>query len=194
MLWENFCALHLKVLDKVFDNNLISKAACLSSLDQAFHDLYNKKIKKNKDHNDLFWHYARNWQTRRLTLRQELQDGTYKLGAITNYTIPTGIENATTEVSAWDDESLIVLKVLKNVLEAYLKSKMDLTAASHLKGHGGLKASVNKAHKLSQDNKFIVKTDIAKFYASINHNKLGDILADYISDKRVLNFNNAILQ
>ena len=64
---------------------------------------------------------------------------------------------------------------------------MDLTAASHLKGHGGLKGSVNKAHKLSQDNNFIIKTDIAKFYASINHNKLCDILADYISDKRVLN-------
>jgi hypothetical protein len=39
-------------LDKVFDNNLISKAASLSSLDQAFHDLYNGKIKKQKDHND----------------------------------------------------------------------------------------------------------------------------------------------
>jgi RNA-directed DNA polymerase len=177
----------VRSLSKTFDNNLISLVASLTALDSAFNDLYDAKIKKQKDHNNIFWHYARNWQTRRLILRQELQNGTYLLGPITNYTIPTGIGAETTEVSVWDDESLIVLKVLKNVLEPYLKSKMDLTAASHLKDHGGLKASVNKANKLSQHNKFIMKTDIAKFYASINHNKLGDILADYISDKRVLN-------
>ena len=168
------------------DNNLISKVASLKLLDKAFKELLAKHEKRETSYNNLVWNYARSWETRRLSLREELQNGTFKLGPITNYQIMPKPGAEIMQVSVWEPESEIVLKVLKEVLEPYLKTKMDLTYASHLKGNGGLKACVMQAQKLCQTHKYILKTDVAKFYASIKHHKLFEILSNYVTDTKVV--------
>ena len=116
-------------INKQSDNNLISKVASLKLLDKAFKELLAKHEKRETSYNNLVWDYARSWETRRLSLREELQNGTFKLGPITNYQIMPKPGAEIMQVSVWEPESEIVLKVLKEVLEPYLKTKMDLTYA-----------------------------------------------------------------
>ena len=69
-------------------------------------------------------------------------------------------------------------------LEDYLKDKIDLSAASHLKGNGGLKGAVRKAKDLASKKqwKYIFKTDIANFYKNISHHVLDEQLCVLIPD------------
>ena len=61
---------------------------------------------------------------------------------------------------------------------------MNLTAATHLKGQGGLKQAVVKTQQLSIDNNFVLKTDIANYYESMQHHTLHTQLCERITDKR----------
>ncbi len=54
-------------------------------------------------------------------------------------------------------------------------------------GQGGAKGAVRKVLGHLADNRFVLRTDIKSYYASIDHFLLLDQLAEYIQDRRVLN-------
>ncbi len=58
---------------------------------------------------------------------------------------------------------------------------------THVKGHGGAKAAVRQVMAKVADNRFVLKTDVKSYYASIDHHLLLDRLAAHIRDKAVLN-------
>ncbi len=57
----------------------------------------------------------------------------------------------------------------------------------HVKGHGGTKVAVRRVMRRLPWARFVLKTDVASYYASIDHVKLLDRLAAVISDRDVLN-------
>ena len=78
-------------------------------------------------------------------------------------------------VSYWDPLDSIVLKAMAHVLTPLLNERMNLSAATHLKGHGGLKQAVVKTEQLSHNNTFVLKTDISDrlFWFQVKKTKTG---------------------
>jgi RNA-directed DNA polymerase len=52
-----------------------------------------------------------------------------------------------------------------------------------LKGKGGIKAAVHKAQSAINKYKYFYKSDIKKYYASIDHDIILDILRNRIHDR-----------
>ena len=63
----------------------------------------------------------------------------------------------------------------------------------HLKGNGGLKQAVQKVKAKLKTNRFVCKTDIADYYASIQHDVLLNQLRTKIKDNRVMRLLHQIL-
>ena len=134
----------------------------------------------NSHPNNLFWTLSLDWHIIRADLRIQLQAGDYHFSPLTQRQLPNG-----ETVSYWEPLDSIVLKAMTIVLTPLLNTQIDLTAATHLKGHGGLKKAVTTTQYLSKRNTFIIKTDIANYYESMNHHLLHSQLCEHISDKRV---------
>ncbi len=58
---------------------------------------------------------------------------------------------------------------------------------THVKGHGGAKAAVRQVMARLANNRFVLRTDVKSYYASIDHFLLLDQLAEYVKDRHVLN-------
>ena len=84
-------------------------------------------------------YFKKNWKTHKINIRHKLLQSKFLLAPLTKYSIEGE------SYGVWEPESWIVLHALKQVLEPYLKFKMDLTYATHLKDYGGLKGGVAKA-------------------------------------------------
>ena len=77
-----------------------------------------------------------------------------------------------------------MLKALALVLGEHLPISPRCT---HVKGHGGAKAAVRQVWAGLAGNRFVLRTDVKSYYASIDHLLLLDQLAAFIEDRRVLN-------
>ena len=83
----------------------------------------------------------------------------------------------------WSARDALVLKALALVLAKHLAVSQRCT---HLKGHGGAKYAVREVRGKLIANRFVLRTDVKSYYASIDHLLL-DKLAVHIKDRRVLN-------
>ena len=64
-----------------------------------------------------------------------------------------------------------------------LSSRLDLSPrCTHLKGHGGLKATVEDVNTQLPNYRFVIKTDVKQYYESIDHRVLLNQLSEDISD------------
>ncbi len=77
-----------------------------------------------------------------------------------------------------------MLKALAITLPKYLPVSPRCT---HVRGHGGAKAAVRQVMAGLPDNRFVLRTDVKSYYASIDHHLLLDRLAAHIKDKAALN-------
>jgi hypothetical protein len=58
---------------------------------------------------------------------------------------------------------------------------------THVKGNGGAKAAVRQVSAALPANRFVFRTDVKSYYASIDHHLLLDRLAFWIRDRFILN-------
>ena len=58
---------------------------------------------------------------------------------------------------------------------------------THVKAHGGLKATVNQVNMQRDNYKYVIRTDVKAYYASIDHHLAINQLSIYIKDKALLN-------
>jgi RNA-directed DNA polymerase len=79
----------------------------------------------------------------------------------------------------------LVLKAISIVLNKYLTPKLG--TVYHLKGYGGIYGAIRHVRNSLAVNKFVFKTDIKRYYQSINHNMLINELDKLIPDKQVVN-------
>ena len=88
------------------------------------------------------------------------------------------------EADLWSAGDALVLKALTLVLAGVLPVSPRCT---HIKGNGGAKAAVRQVRAALATNRFVLRTDVKSYYASIDHLLLMDRLALYIRDRDILN-------
>lgn len=60
-------------------------------------------------------------------------------------------------------------------------------ACTHLRGHGGLKGAIRAVQAALPQHRYVFRTDVKSYYASIDHHKLMDQLAAHVKDRDALN-------
>ena len=88
------------------------------------------------------------------------------------------------DIDLWSARDAVVLKALSLVLAQRLPFSKHCT---HIKGYGGSKGAVRQVLRHLPEQRFVLKTDVQGYYASIDHQRLLDRLAAHITDRRVLN-------
>ena len=154
-------------------------------LDEAYCWLRNSR--QNSHHNNLYWSFiSKDWSVCKARLRHLLRAGEYKISPLQIITLHASTEQAM-QVSQWEPLDAIVLKALALVLTPHVTKQIDLSAATHLKHHGGLKYALQQGAKHTQAHLggYAFKTDIKDYYASINHRTLHDQCCRLIHDRRI---------
>jgi hypothetical protein len=125
------------------------------------------------------WSLRRDWPMEKARLQTELRGGRFRFGLQERVTRKSG-----EEIDLWSARDALVLKALAGVLGDLLPISRRCV---HVKGHGGAKAAVRQVVRQLPSAQFVFKTDVASYYASIDHVKLLDRLAAVIADRDVLN-------
>ncbi len=146
-------------------------------LDAAY-DWLCKRRRAYPDHADV-WDFRRDWPTEKGRLQAALSAGDFRFSLLDRITKADG-----EEIDLWSARDALVLKALAMVLAEHLPVSRSCT---HVKGHGGAKAAVRRVMARLAGNRFVLKTDVKSYYASIDHHLLLDRLAARVRDKAVLN-------
>jgi hypothetical protein len=125
------------------------------------------------------WSFRRNWRDEKQRLKEALPSGRFRFGLLQRVTKADGAE-----ADLWSARDALVLKTLTMVLARVLPVSSSCT---HVKGNGGAKAAVRQVRAALATNRFVLRTDVKSYYASIDHLLLMDRLALYIRDRNILN-------
>ncbi len=137
-----------------------------------------KRRRNYPEHADV-WNFRRHWKREMARLRRELLEGSYRLGLLSRTTLESG-----EEVDLFSARDALVLKALALVLPSRLSFSRNCT---RLKGNGGGKGAVRRVWRHLKWHRFVIRTDVKSYYASIDHQCLMERLSRIIQDRRVLN-------
>ncbi len=146
-------------------------------LDAAYEWLCHRR-RDYPDHADV-WSFRRDWTDEKTRLKRELVAGRFRFGLLDRITKADG-----TDIDLWSARDALVCKALAIVLADVLPVSPRCT---HVKGHGGAKAAMQQVMAGLGDNRFVLRTDVKSYYASIDHVLLLDRLAVHVRDRTVLN-------
>jgi RNA-directed DNA polymerase len=125
------------------------------------------------------WTFRRDWAREKQRIKDELVAGSYRFSLLSRITRRDG-----DEIDLWCARDALVLKAMALVLRSYLPASHR---CAHIRGHGGAKYAVREVRDHLAANRFVLRTDVKSYYASIDHLLLLDQLAVHIKDRRVLN-------
>ncbi len=152
---------------------------CLASdavLDVAYWWLCHRRRDYSADAD--VWSFRRQWPREKRRIQADLLAGDFRFGLLDRVTLKDG-----SDIDLWSACDALVLKALTIVLSEILPVSPRCT---HIRGHGGAKAAVRQVMAGVPDNRFVLRTDVKSYYASIDHFLLLDQLAGYVKDRRVL--------
>jgi RNA-directed DNA polymerase len=130
-----------------------------ATLDTAYSWLC--KQRRNFPVNADIWHLRFHWHTIRGELLQTLNKQDYTFMPLSVVTKADG-----ERLHLWSSQDALVLKMLAMALpEALALSSL----CTHIKGHGGLKATVSALHAALPDYRYVMKTDVKRYYEFIDH-------------------------
>lgn len=156
---------------------MLSQLASDDMLDAAYEWLCYRR--REYSANADVWSFRRDWAVERERLKEELASGQFRFGLLRRVNKEDG-----SECDLWSARDALILKALAIVLGAVLPVSPLCT---HVKGHGGAKAAVRQVLAELAANRFVLRTDVKSYYASIDHVLLMDRLAHYVRDRVVLN-------
>jgi RNA-directed DNA polymerase len=143
-----------------------------ATLDTAYSWLC--KQRRNFPANADIWHLRFHWHTIHSELLQTLHKQDYTFLPLSVVTKADG-----ETLHLWSSQDALVLKMLAMALpEALALSPL----CTHIKGHGGLKATVSALHAALPDYRYVMKTDVKGYYESIDHTILLKQLDKDITD------------
>ena len=145
-------------------------------IDQAYEWLCERR--KEYSANSDVWHLRWQWEKIKPRLKTQLLAGEHRLRANARFTV----DGKTIELLSSLDA--LVLKAVALVLTEHLKPHLS-PHCYHIAGHGGLKGAVRAVAENLADNKFVLRSDVLSYYASIDHEILYDLACPYILDQRV---------
>ncbi len=155
--------------------NRMEEIASDDILEQAYQWLCQRK--KDYSHNDDVWDVRFRWSAIKPMLQAELIAGRYQFSPLRR------IHRMQNPLEIWSALDSLVLKAMAIVLTQQL---MLSTSCCHLAGNGGAKAAVRYVLDKLPTNKFVFRTDVKSYYASIDHKIVFSQLEERIDDPRVL--------
>ncbi|MCP4546681.1 MAG: hypothetical protein GY835_09490 [bacterium] len=130
-----------------------------------------------------FWHEVWDlrwrWDDLKPRLQAELLGGTFRLGA----TRPVHLDDGTVE--AWASRDALVLKAVAIVLGRFLPPRLA-DGCFNWKGEGGLKGAVRAVRKALPDHDFVYRSDVRKYYASLDPEVVYRAVERHVADRRLL--------
>lgn len=121
------------------------------------------------------WHFRCRYRYTRHALLRRINSGQYR------FSPQQKIVKANGEViHLWGAQDALVMKLMAAVLGSILPLSRRCT---HVKGHGGLKRSVADVQRHLHDYAYVCKTDVRRFYESIDQRRLIEMIDDTVRDK-----------
>ncbi len=137
------------------------------------------KQRHNHPPNSDIWNLRFHWDREKHRLMQELDNQTYRFEPLEVITKGNG-----EMIHLWSARDALVLKCLALFLPPYLYLSPHCT---HVKGHGGMKATVADIQRHIPHYRFVMRTDVKGYYENIDHQILLEQLSFYIKDRFLLN-------
>lgn len=168
-------------------NNLFDKIVTLENLELA-----DRKARKNKQQ-EAIQRFDKHRAENLLKLQQQLLDGTYKTSNYTTFIIREPKEREIFRLPYYPDR--IVHHAIMNIMEPIWVSTMIKQTYSCIKKRGIHKAlkDVRKALRDRCGTRYCLKLDIRKFYPSIDHDILKQIIRKKIKDICLLSLLDEII-
>jgi hypothetical protein len=156
---------------------MISVVASDDTLDKAYHWLCKARLKysPNSDVWDLRFH----WKREKFIIQQQLLTGRYTLSSMIRLEIDGEVK------TFWGARDALVLKAIALVLGDEVTPHLS-ERCWHLRGRG-LKAAVRTTQESIPEYKFVFRSDVDSYYASIDHDTLLDLCSEFVTDPIVLN-------
>ncbi|MBJ7540070.1 reverse transcriptase domain-containing protein [Marinomonas transparens] len=146
-------------------------------LDQAYDWLC--KSRQDSHYNNDVWHLRFHWDRDKALLQQQLLAGDYRFEPC------RAIRVGGLSIGVWCARDALFLKALTLVLSQHLTPQLS-EDCYHLAGRGGAKGCVRQVKQAVDGYQFVCRSDVDSYYATIDHKVLLDLLAERISDARVL--------
>lgn len=145
-----------------------------------------RKAKKGKSNRPEVIYFFEHEDELLIKLQKQLLDHTYRTSEYTTFKIYEPKERVIYKLPFYPDR--IVHHAVMNILEPIWTKVFISNTYSCIKGRGihGAFRAVKKALRDRENTKYCLKLDVRKFYPSINHSKLKDIIRRKIKDKELL--------
>jgi len=160
---------------------LINEIASDETIDAAYQWLCRRR--KNYSHNNDVWRLRGDWARVKPDLQRRLRNGEYRFSPQDEIRLPD------TTLELWQARDSLVLKAMAIVLGNYLAPVLS-ARCFHLAGAGGCKAALNETAECVSDPtfsaKYVMKSDVRGYYASMDHDTLYTLLCTYITDEATL--------
>ncbi len=157
--------------------DLMAEIASDEVLEQAYLWLCDRR--KGYSPNNDVWTLRWRWREVKLQVQQALLLGCYRFAAVERFN--TGKDT----LEIWSSQDALVLKAVAIVLARNLSPHLSKTC-HHLAGNGGAKAAVRRLCEEIPSNTFVFRSDVKRYYASIDHEILFAQLKQHIADARLL--------
>jgi len=159
-----------------------------------YENLYNAYLKARRGKNDVaeVLKFNYNLEDELLKLQQELKNQTYKTGEYRHFII---FEPKERKISALPFRDRIIHHAVCNIIEPVFEKKFiyDSYACRKTKGtHAGADRIQKFIRKVS-DNYYVLKCDVSKYFPSVNHEILKQIIREKIADKKLLHLLDNII-
>ena len=169
-------------------NNLFDKIVTIENLCLA-----EKKARKNKGNRKDVIEFSKNKFELLLKLQQQLINEEYVTSKYSTFIIREPKERLIFKLPYYPDR--IVHHAIMNILESIWVSIFIKNTYSCIKGRGIHAAvkDIKKALKDEQGTKYCLKLDIKKFYPSIDHSVLKQVIRKKLKDNKLLRLLDSII-
>ncbi len=157
--------------------SIIDRIASDEVLEQAYQWLCKKRA--HYHFNGDVWQIRRWWSEKKASVQKLLLSGQYRFRELRL------IRGEDRDIEWWSSLDALVLKAIAIVLGEHLKPHLS-DRCFHLAGTGGMKGAVREVSQHLGENKFVFRTDVKKYYASLDHQILLGLVQQFVDDSAVL--------
>ncbi len=186
LLIENCKCFFLFVIYMKTYKNLFEKVTSLENLYLAY-----QKARKGKNKRSEVLYFTYNLEKELLIIQRELINQTYKVGEYRDFII---FEPKKREISALPFKDRVVQHAIYNIIEPIFE-KIFIFDSYACRKRKGTYVGIKRLEFFLRKNKnlYALKSDIKKYFSSINHEILKKIIRKKINDKKLLNLIDKII-
>ena len=154
-------------------------------LEQAYAHVCEQR-KRHSPHNSI-WQLRGQWPQERTRIQRDLLYGQYRFEQLRRYHI------GGSHIDVWSARDAVVLKALALELKPYWLAVLS-PHCHHLQGPSGIPRVLSELSQVVGRYRFVCRSDVKWYYASLRHHHLLRLLKGHIKDRRLLRLIGAALR